>query len=117
MYAELNIDQGTTFSTVINLTNDDGTPMNLANTGNGAPTFDCQIRKSYYSNTANTILVSIVAPNTNGQISLSMDAANTANIKAGRYLYDLKMKSYAASSNVVIRVLEGIITITPQVSR
>jgi hypothetical protein len=117
MYAELNIDQGTTFSTVINLTNDDGTPMNLANTGNGSPTFDCQIRKSYYSNTANTIAVAINNPATNGEITLSMDAANTANVKAGRYLYDLKMTSYSTSSNVVIRVLEGIITITPQVSR
>ena len=117
MYAELNIDQGTTFATTIDLTNDDGTPMNLANTGNGEPTFACQVRKSYYSNTANTIAVSIVAPNTNGQISLSMDSANTANIKAGRYLYDLKMTTYSPSSNVVIRVLEGIITISPQVSR
>jgi len=118
MYAELTIDQGTTFSTVIDLTNDDGTPINLANTGNGEPSFTSQIRKSYYSSAQTAdILVSVVSPNTNGQIRLSLDSSVTANIKPGRYLYDLKMTSFSAGSNLTIRVVEGIITISPQVTR
>jgi hypothetical protein len=110
MYAELSLDQGTTFETVIDLVQDDGTPLNLANTS-----FVCQIRKSYYS-TAQTadILVSVVPPNSNGQVRLAMNSNVTANIKAGRYLYDLKMTD---ANNVIIRVVEGIITITPEVSR
>jgi len=109
MYAELTIDQGTTFEEVIDLTNDDETPINLANTS-----FSSQIRKSYYStNPTANVVVEIISPAANGQVRLSIDAANTANIKAGRYLYDLKMVN---SSNVTIRVVEGIVTVTPQVT-
>lgn len=108
-YAELTLDQGTTFETSIDLTNDDGTAINVTNY-----TFQSQIRKSYYSSnpTANITVTIVDAPN--GNVKLSMTAANTANVPAGRYLYDLKMTS---NSNVITRILEGIITVTPQVSR
>jgi len=110
MYAELTIDQGATFEETIDLENDDGTPVNLANTS-----FNAQIRKSYYStNITANIVVTIISPNTNGQVQLSLSAANTANIKAGRYLYDLKMIN---SANVVTRVVEGIATVTPQITK
>lgn len=110
MYAELTIDQGTTFSSTINLTNDDNTPIDL--TGHS---FSCQVRKSYYSTNATAnIAVTVEGANANGIVRLTLDSANTANIKPGRYLYDLKMTDEA---NTVIRVVEGIVTITPQVSR
>jgi hypothetical protein len=110
MYAELTIDQGATFSSTLDLTNDDNTPMNLANT-----TFVAQVRKSYYSThpTAN-LVVAVDGDSANGRIRMSLDEANTANIKPGRYVYDLKMTTEA---NVTIRVVEGIMTVTPQVSR
>ena len=50
----------------------------------------------------------------NGNVRLSLDAANTANIKAGRYLYDIKRTD---ANNAVTRLVEGIITVTPQVSQ
>lgn len=108
-YAELTVDQGTTFNASLDLTNDDGSAINVANY-----TFESQIRKSYYSSnpTANITITTIDAPN--GNIRLSMTAANTTNITAGRYLYDIKMTS---PTNVTTRVIEGIITITPQVSK
>lgn len=110
MYAELTIDQGASFTSVINLTNDDNTPIDL--TGHS---FACQIRKSYYSTNATAnVVVTVEGANANGTVRLTMDAANTANIKAGRYLYDLKMTDEA---NTVLRIVEGIATITPQVSR
>ena len=110
MYAELTIDQGATFTSVLNLTNDDNTPMDLTNR-----TFECQIRKSYYStNPTANITVAIEGDSSNGTIRLTLDAANTTNIKPGRYLYDLKMTDDA---DTVIRIVEGIVTITPQVSR
>jgi hypothetical protein len=43
-----------------------------------------------------------------------MPAANTANLSAGRYVYDLKITSPA---NVVSRVVEGIVTVLPSVTR
>lgn len=109
MYAELTLDQGATFSTALDLTNDDNSPKDLANTS-----FVAQIRKSYYSTNATANLVVTVEDAANGRVRMEMDAANTANVKPGRYLYDLKMTSNA---NVSIRVVEGIITVTPQVSR
>lgn len=109
MYAELTIDQGATFSTTLDLQNDDNTPMDLA-----GHTFSCQIRKSYYSSNATANVTVTVEDSANGRVRLAMDSANTANIKAGRYLYDLKMTD---DVDVTIRVVEGIVTITPQVSR
>jgi hypothetical protein len=55
-----------------------------------------------------------IASAANGNVALSMNAATTANIKAGRYLYDIKMKD---SANVTSRVIEGIITVFPQITK
>lgn len=108
-YVELTIDQGTTFETSVSLTNDDQTAINVTSYG-----FASQIRKSYYStNPVANITVSITDAAT-GNVKLSMTAANTANVKAGRYLYDLIMTD---TGGVKTRVIEGIITVTPQVTR
>lgn len=108
-YVELTIDQGATFSTSVDLSNDDGTAINVANY-----TFQSQIRKSYYSANATANLTITVLDAANGNVKLSMTPANTANIKAGRYLYDIKMTD---TGGVTTRVLEGIVTVTPQVSK
>jgi hypothetical protein len=71
------------------------------------------MRKSYYSSTATDIDAS-VSDSANGQITLSMTAANTANLKAGRYVYDLMITD---SNLTKTRVIEGIITVTPSVTR
>lgn len=108
-FLELNCDQGTDFNVNLDLTNDDGTSINVANYS-----FNSSIRKSFYSANVTANLVVVVADAANGSVSLSMNAATTANIKAGRYLYDVKM---ITPSNTVSRVIEGIITIAPQVTR
>ena len=107
-YAELTLNQGTTFSADLTIKNDDGSAINVANA-----VFTSQIRKSYYSANATANLTITKANSANGDITLSLDAANTANIKPGRYLYDLKMQQ----NGTVNRVIEGIITVSPQVSR
>jgi hypothetical protein len=50
----------------------------------------------------------------NGEITISITAANTANITAGRYVYDLIIRDNA---NTVTRVIEGIATVLPSVTR
>jgi len=105
--ANLKVDQGSDFSTAINLTDDDGDALNLA-----GYTGEAQIRKYYTSTTSYNFDVDITA-NT-GQITLSLTANTTNNITAGRYVYDLEITD---SGGVVSRVLEGIITITPGVTR
>lgn len=108
-YAELTLDQGTDYAGHIVLTNDDGTPLDISGS-----TFLCQVRKSYYSANVTANLIMTIADAANGNVRLTLDAANTANIKAGRYLYDIKRTD---ANNAVTRLIEGIITVTPQVSQ
>ena len=71
------------------------------------------MRKSYYSTTANSFTVAI-SNAANGEITMTMTAANTANLTAGRMLYDLLITSPAS---IKTRVVEGIATILPSVTR
>lgn len=73
-----------------------------------------QIRKSYYSSTATNFTTSITDP-VNGVITLSMTAAVTANITPSRYVYDLLLTNN--STNVKTRIIEGIATVLPSVTR
>lgn len=108
-YTDLTVDQGTDFETTLDLTGDDNAPINVA-----GYIFTSQIRKSYYSSNATANMVVTIADAANGNLVITMNSSVTANITAGRYLYDVKMKDTA---NVVTRVVEGIITISPQVTR
>jgi hypothetical protein len=47
-------------------------------------------------------------------VALSMNAATTGSITAGRYVYDVESVD---ASGTVIRLVEGIVTVTPQVTR
>jgi hypothetical protein len=71
------------------------------------------MRRSYYSTTYNTITPTITG-NANGEITLSMTSANTANLTPGRAIFDLIVTSPAGT---VTRVVEGIIVISPSVTR
>ena len=106
---ELFCDQGTDFSITLDLSNDDGTAINVTNY-----VLTSSIRKSYYSSTVTANLTVTISDASNGNITLSMNSATTSNIKAGRYLYDVKMRDAA---NVTSRVIEGIITVYPQITK
>ena len=108
-YTDLYIDSGADFSSALDLAADDGSPINVA-----GYLFSCSIRKSYYSAnvTANVLVTITDAPN--GATVLSMTAANTANIFPGRYVYDVKMTDTSGQTS---RIVEGIMTITPQVTQ
>jgi hypothetical protein len=109
-YVELYMDQGATFNNVINITDDvTNTPVNVS-----GYTVTSQMRRSYYSANATANIVCTITDASNGEVTMSLSAANTANIKAGRYLFDLKTVD---TLDVVSRILEGIITVTPQVGR
>ena len=107
-FAELTLEQGANFTTTVTVNGSDGSPTNLLNYTGAA-----QIRKSYYSTTANNFTVSI-SNAAAGELTVSMTAANTANLTAGRMLYDLLITS---PTNVKTRVVEGIATILPSVTR
>ena len=107
-FSELAVEQGATFSTVINIEDTAGTALNLY-----AYSANSMMRKSYYSSSYNTITANVTGI-ANGEVTLSMTAANTANLTPGRYVYDVIITS---STNVVTRVVEGIVTVLPSVTR
>jgi hypothetical protein len=105
--ANLLIDQGTDYSTSINLTDDDGNIVSLSNyTANG------QIRKTYSS--SNAVNFSITLQSSNGVVLLALTDTQTANLVAGRYVYDVILTDNA---NVTSRIVEGIVTVTPRVTK
>lgn len=108
-YLELSCDQGSNFSVNLDLTNDDGSTINVTNY-----TFSSSIRKSYYSANVTANINITVANASSGNVVLSMNSATTANIRAGRYLYDVKMLK---PDTTVTRVIEGIITVSPQITQ
>ena len=106
--ANIILDQGTTFITYLALTNTDGTVLDLTGyTARG------QIRKWYTSNSYTTFTITITQP-TDGYINLALTANTTANMEPGRYVYDIEAVSDA---NVITRVIEGIVTVTPEVTK
>jgi hypothetical protein len=100
------IDQGTTFNTDFTFTDENGDRIDFSSYQGSS-----QMRKSPLSSTAFSFSVSLA---NNGVVSLSMNAATTSSITAGRYLYDVEVIS---PGNVVSRVVEGIVTVTPEITR
>lgn len=106
--ANLVIDQGTTFSVELDLSDDTGDALNLEGF-----TANAQMRKWYTSSNATVFVTSI--NNNTGQIILTLTANQTGALAAGRYVYDVELTE--TSTNAVSRVVEGIVTVTPQVTR
>jgi len=109
-YVELYLDQGTTFNNIINLTDDvTNTPINVS-----GYVVTSQMRRSYYSANISANITCTLSNVANGEITMSITAANTANIKPGRYLFDVKtLDTYNQTS----RILEGIITVSPSITK
>jgi hypothetical protein len=106
-YSELNLEQGATVTVDVTLVDGSSQRVNLTNY-----TANSQIRKSYESITAYNFVVEIT-DSANGELTLTMSAANTANIRAGRYVYDLIIQD----ANIKTRAIEGIVTVMPSVTR
>lgn len=107
-FAELTVEQGASYSTTVTVNGSNGSPTNLTNY-----TAAAQLRKSYYSSTATDFTVAI-SDAAGGEITMTLTAANTANLTPGRYVYDLLITS---PTSVKTRVVEGIATILPSVTR
>jgi hypothetical protein len=73
-----------------------------------------QLRKSYYSANATATFSTSIDVGT-GIITMQLDAANTATIKPGRYVYDTIITDDVHQST--IRILEGVVDVSPRVTR
>lgn len=108
-YVELYIDQGADFETTIVL-QDDVTNLyqNVQNY-----TVTGTLRRSLISQNASGNLVCSITDAANGEITISMSASNTANLRTGTHLFDIR----AYSGGKYDRLLEGIIIVTPSITK
>lgn len=106
--ANLTIDQGATFSSDVTVKDAQGNAFNL--TGYTAA---AKLAKGFASTRTRTNMTTSIATDaTTGVVTLSLTATETSALDAERYVYDLEITSGAA----VTRVIEGIITVRPQVT-
>lgn len=108
--SNLYVDQGTTFSSIVDLQNQDGTPLNLT-----GYTVAGQMRKSYQSSTAISFVCTIHGDAVDGRIKLQLAPATTTGIRAGRYIYDVEITNTISGDK--FRVLEGIVILNPEITR
>jgi hypothetical protein len=105
--SNLVIDQGSTFSTDLTLTDENGDMILLS-----GYTANSQIRKWYTSSNPSATFSTSINANL-GIVTLSLTANQTSNLIAGRYVYDVELND----GSEVSRIVEGIVTVTPQVTR
>ena len=103
------IDQGADYDKTVNLSDGDGTNLNL--TG-----YTClaQIRKHYTSTTAVDFTVGFSADRSDGNINLTLTDVQTAAMAPGRYVYDVSLTDASGKKE---RVVEGIVSVMPSVTR
>ena len=107
--ANIVIDQGASFSTDIDVTDANGDRVDLTNY-----TAAAQVRKHYStSNAAATF--TCTTGTSNGTVTMELTFAETANLAEGRYVYDLVLTN--TSANTKLRVVEGLVTVTPRVTQ
>jgi len=108
-FVEIQIESGATFFTEIIINDANGSPKDL----NGH-TVRSQMRKSYYSTSATSFVMTVVDA-LQGLATMELDAQTTAGIRAGRYVYDVELVDDNTSE--VTRIFEGIVTVLPNVTR
>ena len=110
-YVELYIDQGSDFSTSVNI-NDDNTNLPQNVTGYIVTS---SLRRSLLSPNVSANLTCTVQDAANGEFLITMTAGQTANLRSGSYLFDVKV--YDSLSATSSRLIEGVMFVTPSVTR
>lgn len=106
--SNLFVDAGSDYSTIITVAAANGVPLNLS-----GYTVKSQMRKSYSSSTAYNF-TAVVQDAALGKIRLSLTASQSEVIPAGRWLFDVEITSSGGTRK---RVVEGIVTVTPQITQ
>jgi hypothetical protein len=104
-YSNIYIDQGSTYSSVIDVKDSNGLPLDLSDYQARG-----QIRKSYDSANATAIFAANMNQAALGKVTLYLSSAQTRAMKAGRYVYSVEI--YNNGGNVV-RIADGQVEIIP----
>ena len=105
---DFTLEQGTTFSREITV-QDSGSAMNLT-----GYTPRMQMRSTHDSSTIALTFTATVSNAAQGKIQLSATDTLTSAVEEGIYVYDLEIES---SGGTVTRLMEGNVTVTPEVTR
>ena len=110
--ADLIIDQGTTFSSTINISQSDGTLFQLNDYSARG-----KIKKAFSSSTS-VDFTCVVNENSPSQdtVTISLNSIQTASLNSGRYVYDVEVFT-SKSQAIVTRIVEGQVEVTPSVSQ
>ena len=103
------IDQDADFTTTVTINDANDSALDLSNY-----TAAATLRKSYKSSSSTSFTVAFVDPRSSGQITLSLTDVQTGALNEGRYVYDLVITDSGGDKT---RVVEGIATIKPSVTR
>jgi len=106
----LNVDQGSDFQAVIKLYSTATAPLDLTNYALSA-----SMRRSYDNTTASAVFAVTTPIPTNGEVVLTLNHVTSAALKYGRYVYDVLITD--SSTGIRTRAVEGIVTVTPSVTR
>ena len=108
IYSNLSVDQGSTFTVYIDVTDADGDSFDLT-----SYTVAGQIRKNY--NSLNAISFNATLYNApGGTIALNLTDTQTNLMKSGRYVYDVEVTSPGGE---ITRVVEGQVEVFAGVTR
>ena len=115
-YEEITIDQGADVTLQLDLVDTNGNPKNLTNY-----TVTAKAKRTYNSDSDDTFNFStaVLVPPTDGKCTLTLTNTQTDAMKApGRYVYDVELSIVDSDTNTVIeRVLEGVLDISPSVTK
>jgi len=103
------IDQGSTFGAIITISNDAGNPFVLTDY-----TAEAQMRRSPTSQSPAAIFTCDIVTPEEGKVAISLTDEETMVLKPGRYVYDLYVEDIDGRR---YRAIEGIVTVTPTVTR
>jgi hypothetical protein len=103
------IDQGSDFALDL-IIKQAGTALNLANYSGRA-----QLRTSVDASSVSASFTVTITNASEGALKLQLPAATSSSISAGQYVYDLEI--FTSSDSIVKRIIQGEVTLTPEVTR
>lgn len=102
------LEQGATFSRRLTV-EENNSALNLT-----GYTGRAQMRSTHDSSSIALSFTVAVSDATNGILSMSASATSTAGLTPGQYVYDVEIES---SAGTVTRLLEGTVTVNPEVTK
>ena len=106
----IQIDQGTDFSSTFDLSKRDNDPLDLTNYD-----FSAKMRKHAEASGNVAFAATYGGQPTKGNLTISLTAAQTGIITSGRYEYDIMIIN--RNSNVKTKVLQGQALVVPSASQ